>query len=303
MPDQGRSARPSPDQPLIQAVGAMLNVEVERLLKQEAAAVSDDPEGIHHMRVSARRLRGLLRILGPRLDRLWMRTVSDEVGWLAAELGVTRDLDVLHDALILHGNRLGRPLPAALEMELQGRRRAGRAGLKALFAGARYQRLRQTLTRAAQSPEVTGNPRRPAGPALRKRLDRAARALRASFRAIAVGYDQLSDAHLHEVRKRAKDLRYSAEAVAPWLGRVNGRRAQALAKRLARATDTLGLFQDQVTQPARLLALAANVHGTNLEWLESCMAGVGRQRGHTLNEISQHAGRWIRKSDLDWQED
>ena len=84
---------------MIEAVRSILDADVQRLLKQQNAAQGDDPEGVHQMRVAARRMRGLLRVLRPLLDKLWVQTLSDEVAWLAGELGSVRDVDVLFEAL------------------------------------------------------------------------------------------------------------------------------------------------------------------------------------------------------------
>jgi CHAD domain-containing protein len=54
------------------------------------------------------------------------------------------------------------------------------------------------------------------------------------------------DEDFHEVRKRAKQARYAAEAVAPALGRRRGEQARDFARRAADVQDVLGGLQDAV---------------------------------------------------------
>ena len=283
---------------MIEAVRSILDADVQRLLKQQNAAQGDDPEGVHQMRVAARRMRGFLRVLRPLLDKLWVQTLSDEVAWLAGELGSVRDVDVLFEALAEYATQTGSSIPVAIQHELTSRRVAGRDRLKVLFCGARYQALEQTLAEAVRQPQcVEASEQKPAGPALLRRLDKRARLLRRSFRQLS---EQTNEGQFHAVRKRAKDLRYSAEAVAPWLGHKNRVRAKRLSKRLSKATDQLGQLQDQVTHIQQLTSLAASVNLSDLPVIQRWLADLNRQRAESLPVIVGKRKRWIRPEDLDW---
>ena len=62
-----------------------------------------------------------------------------------------------------------------------------------------------------------------------------------------------TDPVLHEVRTRAKRVRYAAEALAPFVGD----RASAFAKSAARLQDVLGRHQDSAIAIEKLSAVAA----------------------------------------------
>jgi CHAD domain-containing protein len=69
------------------------------------------------------------------------------------------------------------------------------------------------------------------------------------------------DALLHEVRKKAKRLRYAADSAKPVLGKRAGR----LAAKAKRIQETLGIRQDAVLARERLreLGVQAYVDGEN----------------------------------------
>ena len=82
----------------------------------------------------------------------------------------------------------------------------------------RYLALLSDLTAAANDPPLGGPAAEPEATApliLPRLLARPARRLRRGVRGLG---DDPADESLHEVRKRAKDLRYAAEAAVPVLG-------------------------------------------------------------------------------------
>ena len=56
-----------------------------------------DAEGVHQLRVSARRLRSELQAMRRVLPRDPWRDLSDDLKWMGTVLGRLRDLDVLAD--------------------------------------------------------------------------------------------------------------------------------------------------------------------------------------------------------------
>lgn len=71
-----------------------------QLLRNEAAALAGEPEGVHQMRVALRRIRSAVSSLKELLraeDRRWLR---EELGWLADALGPARNLDVFATELL-----------------------------------------------------------------------------------------------------------------------------------------------------------------------------------------------------------
>lgn len=70
------------------------------LLKNEAAALDGQPEGVHQMRVAVRRLRSLLSAVKKLLPSEERRAVADRLAGLAAPLGPARNLDVFAAELL-----------------------------------------------------------------------------------------------------------------------------------------------------------------------------------------------------------
>jgi CHAD domain-containing protein len=194
------------------------------------------------MRVGTRRLRSDLRTFRKLLDAEWARAMRTELKWLGTALGDVRDLDVMLERLRAEAGDLEPHLDGLFE-ELEARREVARERLLGALRGQRYVALLDRLVEAAAAPPLTAAADRPARDALpalaRKSWRKAAR----SGRALA---DTSPDNEFHEVRKRAKQARYAAEAVAPALGRKRGTRAKTFASRAADVQDVLGELQDAV---------------------------------------------------------
>ena len=204
--------------------------------------VGDDPEGVHQARVATRRLRSDLRTFGPLLDPTWVEPLRDELRWLARELGVAREAEVLLGHLRDHAHTAGpeiehdaQPLLSAAVDEYEAARRRVVAALHT----SRYLDLVDLLVQGAMAPRLrpsaasaTTRPRAARAPPW-KHLKRAHSALGA----------HPTDAALHELRIRAKRARYAVEAIA---GAVPGEQPRKFAAALTGLQDVLGAHQDAV---------------------------------------------------------
>ncbi|HET9296697.1 MAG TPA: CHAD domain-containing protein, partial [Candidatus Binatia bacterium] len=77
------------------AIRVVLCTRFGEMCEQRAKALDwGDPEGVHDMRVSSRRLRGALRDFMPYLRKRKLGNVLAQVKDLADALGVVRDQDV-----------------------------------------------------------------------------------------------------------------------------------------------------------------------------------------------------------------
>jgi CHAD domain-containing protein len=243
--------RPSADQPVATAIGAVLADDVERLLATEAAARAGDSEGVRLMRRAARRLRSTLRLFGPWLDRLWARGLADDLRRLGRALGGVRDLDVFTARLAeLADDETARRI---LSDHLQERQCAARDGLAELLHPTRFEALRRTLEGAARSPWCRGDIDEPCRAALPRRIRKLWKPVRRLGRSLG---PETTDEEYHELRKRGKDLRFASLAAVPWIGRRRGVAARRFAGRLSRLLDALGARQDAVTATGLLEPLA-----------------------------------------------
>lgn len=239
------------------AVTDYLSEQVEALLAADPQVRREGPDAVHAMRVASRRLRSALRTFGPLLDADRLGDLESELAWLAAVLGEARDLEVLQERLqgaldeLPPESLLGPVRDRLLETELRGGRlRAHAAALEALDS-ARYLTLLDRLDALAAAPPLTPDAEAPARSVLPRLLRRAWTALdRRAARALASGEDE----DLHATRKAAKRVRYTAEAVAPALGRP----ALAVAEQAKEVQGVLGEHQDSVVARTLLRRVAAS---------------------------------------------
>ncbi|MGA3146341.1 MAG: CYTH and CHAD domain-containing protein [Acidimicrobiales bacterium] len=214
-------------------------------------------EGIHQARVATRRLRSELKLIGSVLDPVWVAQVRAELRWLGRRLGTVRDADVL--AVVLSGAGDGSPFDAGGRRELRSAADAERRGhcrdLSDALSSDRYLELLDRLDAAAELPPFAGGRRgkrasSPAGRVLPKLVRYRWRSLR---RAVRRGGRHPSDAELHGMRIRAKELRYAAETAAPVVGKAARRTATAAEE----AQNVLGRHHDAVSAEAWLRNQAA----------------------------------------------
>ena len=227
-----------------------------RLCEQVTALVShdpgtrlgSDPEDLHQLRVSTRRLRAFLRAARPLLAAGPTEELRSELGWLGGALGPARDLDVLLDHFSEEVGSLGDEAAeaAGLIAALQERRSEARVVLLEALSSERYFELLDRVTGFANDPPRLASDETLAAIwwAEAKRLHRAVDGLG----------EEPSDQALHAVRIRVKRARYAAELAAHELGK-RGARYVACAKT---AQDVLGAHQDAFVAEEEIRAWASD---------------------------------------------
>jgi CHAD domain-containing protein len=251
-------------QGLAEAVAGILGRDLDRLLdwdyRLRISEHSADPadletEAVHQARVATRRLRSDLKTLNSVVDPVWAGHARADLQWVGDLLGRLRDEDVLVERV----RRDADPADAAAVDELvrllRSDRHLGATELCEALRSQRYLNLLDRLAAAAQSPPlVTGTGERPSGPL----EDTLQSVLAARWRAARAGADELTghprDDELHHVRILAKRLRYSAEAVQPYLGK-RARRAATDAESLQKC---LGSLTDAANASRSLRELASH---------------------------------------------
>ncbi|KOT97528.1 metal-binding protein [Streptomyces sp. NRRL F-5755] len=245
------------------AVLAYIREQVRTLVELDPAVRRDLPDSVHQMRVATRRLRSAFRSYSTVLDRSVTDPIGDELKWLAGELGVDRDREVLAARLragladLPRELRLG-PVAARLRLWSQRRRLGSRQTLLAVLDGARHLTLLESLHALLADPPLrpaaARPPARPMGKAVLKDYRRLAGRV-ADALAAPAGPER--DEALHSARKAAKRVRYAAEAAGPALGGP----AKKFAKRMKRVQQLLGDHQDSVLAREALRDLAVQAHG------------------------------------------
>jgi CHAD domain-containing protein len=250
-----------------------------RLVAHDPLARSDrSTEGVHQMRVAARRLRAHLGLLAPALKRAPSAELRSELRWLGSLLGPVRDLDtvvpLLHEAIPDEGaSEAARAIDTALEAE----RGTARAAMAAALMSKRYRHLLRSLADAVIEPPTRKIALVPARGIVHPELRSASRALTDAVDDLG---DTPSDQALHRVRILAKRLRYGAELAAE----IDGPRAAELAERLAEAQDHLGDARDLV----RALSIIDEVSQARPE----LSAPMGEMRAALKAQSGSHHDAW-----------
>ncbi|MET8326687.1 CYTH and CHAD domain-containing protein [Streptomyces sp. NPDC005181] len=243
-------------------VMAYVRDQITAVVALDPAVRRDLPDSVHQMRVATRRLRSAFRTYRKILDRTVTDPVGDELKWLAAELGIDRDQEVLDERLRARIADLPRtlllgPVRSRLRIWSVAHRSGSRRRTVGVLDGKRYLALLECLDALQAAPPL---------------LPAAAQAPEDALpRAVLRDYERLAtrighalelrpgpdrDLAMHDARKAAKRARYAGEAATAALGRP----AKKFARRMKAVQTVLGDHQDSVVARDALRTLAAQAH-------------------------------------------
>jgi CHAD domain-containing protein len=250
-------------EPGLPAGVALARVLMSFLSDVEAAldgTVTDiDIEFLHDFRVAVRRSRSAVKLLGDVLPPALVAWVTPQLKWLGDLTTPSRDLDVLLHELPSLTARLTSGRPEDMEplmLHLNRLRTDERRRLVRGLRSARFERWR-VRWRASLQELVTWDGQSRAGPTAAvvgvERLARMERRvlLRGSRITVASPAEDL-----HDLRKRAKELRYLLETFTPMLDPAH---APGAVKELKALQEVLGTFQDSEAQRDAMYAVAADM--------------------------------------------
>ena len=288
-------AEAGPDGTVLDVIRAAIAASAERMLRHDAGVrLGEDPEAVHQARVATRRMRSDLRTFRSLLDPAWNEELRAELGWLGAELGKVRDLDVLDERLRARVKLLpdddAEVAPRLLE-RVRTERDAARAELTSAMREPRYLALLDRVVAAAAEPAVL--PEVASEPA----IDLLGHLMEAPWGHLQRATEPLdagsADTELHQARIRAKRVRYAAEALTP----VFGKPARRFAARAADLQTLLGEHQDAVLAVAWL---RAQVGGTasRTAFAAGELAGIERQAQAAARSAWPRSWRRLRAKKL-----
>jgi len=250
-PVKGRAPTLSPDMSVNDSFKAIMWTMLQHLQANERGVlVSRDPEYLHQVRVSLRRLRSAFRVFSDLLPESEIAPFESEFKWLAGILGPARDWDVFmtetlpsirrefgdHPGLSIFAKRCAR-----------ARTRARRRVLEALDS-RRYQFLVLKLHAWLADEPWLRNADEAAGPSLRAPISHFAASVLdrryARARKLGHGVKRLPAAELHRLRIAIKKLRY---ATAFFATLYDAGRAREMLTQTARLQDILGTINDAAT--------------------------------------------------------
>ena len=213
--------------------------------------LGEDPEDLHDMRVASRRMRTALRLFEGVLPEK-ASGLRDELRWAASALGEVRDFDVQLDSLEqwragLSGEGDQKALDD-LKATLEERRAKSREKMLRLLNSGRYGELLQGLKALLENgaAEKAGSPVREVAPGV----------VKGAYRALRKSGDRITKESppedYHEVRKKARRLRYAVE----FLRGLYGKPADGMIQHLKALQDVLGAHQDAEVARESLRELA-----------------------------------------------
>ena len=279
-PKATRKRRPDiePTDTMTAAAVSTLRFHFEAMLAHEAGTrLGEDPEELHQMRVSTRRMRMALRVFADYLDADAVRPLRKGLRRTGETLGAVRDLDVFVEKTRSYLDAL----PGARAHELdrlmdacRGEHELQREHLVSYLDGDRYRRFLETATDLLDGPlerfvpAVTGGPRP-------QRVAQVLPGILYKDMAVVWAFEGQIDgaetplARYHALRKACKGLRYTLE----FFEGVLGRRAKPLIKTVKSMQDHLGDLQDAV--------VTCGILRDFITW------GEWRHHGHTLPEPTE----------------
>jgi CHAD domain-containing protein len=263
------------------AAHKVLQYQYERLLQYEVGTRQGrDPESLHNMRVTTRRLRSALQLFGPYMGMTLGVATGDRLRRLARVLGEVRDLDV---AIIKARGYVDRLPPEALQniealfAEWQSQRQGARRRLLAYLHSRSYRVLVQGL-RGLLDELAVPQAAVPKGHTLQEMAPRLLYIRWQSVRAYGPVLKGAPREMLHTLRIDCKHLRYALEFFAEVLSPA----AHVVVDDVVTLQDHLGDWHDAVVALQGLDEFTA--HGTGRADAAS-LAGIGAYRQARQEEM------------------
>jgi CHAD domain-containing protein len=278
-PQKSNRVHLPPDITVGAALSPILESGLSHLLANEPSVVeARDVEGLHQLRVALRRLRAVFATYDALLDEKLMTQIEHEIKWISAICGAARDYDVFVENLIPAADEAlaaAKPARAALERAAAAARADAWAKVVEAVASSRFTALVLVLaglSRMERPPLADGI----------KRKDLAQPA--------PASLTTLGDEERHQLRKRLKRLRYTAE----FFGSLYPQEAaKAYLKKLGALQDCFGALNDLATAGRLIGSLTAfGSAGKALNEAGQLVLEHHRKAADTL--IGEAADRWAK---------
>jgi CHAD domain-containing protein len=248
---KGKKARKAEAQAAVRTAGevvlAAVAGQLQALRNADLAVRTEQPEGVHDLRVACRRLRSILAAFRPVLDREHTDPLREELRWVGAQLSGARDTEVALSHLrelvaaqpieFVLGPVAARLQQTAIKDHQTGARRVTRT-----LTDRRYLQLLDALDALLADPPVTELAAAPAPAQLADAVRSTGKRLRRTVEAAREAEGDERHHLLHDVRKAAKRVRYTAEVAQVEFGEP----ATALVDCTKQVQDLLGAAQDTV---------------------------------------------------------
>ena len=241
----------------VHAAFAAITAECVAAILGNAALVdtADKVEAVHRTRVAIRRLRAALLLFKPRLDAAAVERVQSDLKWIAGLLGTARDCDV-HQSTVFEPAAARRHASFGSDRLAAVMRRVQSEAHEDVVEALRSARWRLLLLDLIAVPLTrdTDASAAPFEPFVIKRL----RKRRKRLVGMTTTLDELAPDERHDLRKKAKALRYALSFFEDGLPATRPKRYRKTIKALGALQETLGDLHDGEALRASLRAHAAD---------------------------------------------
>ncbi len=274
----------------------------QMMLNAPAFGNGQEIEAVHQTRVAIRRLRAAFALFRPLIADEAYPALAEELKWLSDQLGATRDIDVLLTETVQPAVAREPEAPGLAELAafIATRQAASRKALREAMASPRGRKLMLDLLLWVED----GPWRRKAlagGAAPESLKDLLSRRLRSSRRKLAAlgeNLSELPETDLHEVRIRAKKLRYQAAFFDRLASEGKAaKRHRTFVDALERVQESLGAIQDaQATaafleEQARTAVNEAGEHDPLVLFAAGRLAGAHPDRDALVAKAAKALGK------------
>ena len=255
------------------AVVSSLRKQRDAIVGWEPRVRADEFDSVHQLRVATREMRSLLETFEGILEGEALATLEDELKFSAGVLGVARDAEVVEERFLalLDSDESGLIDDTArthIEHDMRRDYEAAHADIVEMLDSERFMSLLDAVDALLAEPPVAvgdgagdddgaKSEKKQSKEVLYDHLKRGYKKLKKRHKKVAEYYDDTTlplherENYVHDVRKAAKKLRYSAVAA-----QEAGLKAGRLAKACKALQSQLGDFQDAVTSRDRIERLA-----------------------------------------------
>jgi len=262
MPTKSKAPAPvTADQVVSEAFATIMRHHFQYLtLWEDSARTWGDIEGVHQFRVTIRRMRSALSLFREAIPKSVSGHWSDEMRWIAGELGFARDLDVfISEGLSAVTDRL--PLSGSdglLRLAAERRARTYEAQVRVMLDSDRYREFKVSFQSWIEGRDWERLPLKNKRvkslaenlvPFSRQLMDKQERKVLA-----AGSHVNRDDADaMHRLRIECKKLRYASEFFRPLFAGMD-----TFSSHMKGLQDLLGLMNDVAVMGALLRDLTAN---------------------------------------------
>lgn len=264
-----------------EALAEALQGAISHLQANEAAALLDDSEGIHQMRIALRRMSAVLGTFRPTFGEADYRWAMGEVKWLRGEFSMARSWDVFINEFLPPVARARSDQGFdVLEALAEASRTAERERTHRAMTSGRYTqfllRLSTWLHRhllpdgvpEQAEIEAAGSARALYAKQVAKRLKKV--------QSVTQNFKGMSDDDRHRLRIAIKKLRYTLDLRSDRLAR---KKLRAFRKALSRVQAQLGYLNDAIAAEGLVQDLIdASSDKSALTWLKAAGVAIGWHR-------------------------